>query len=82
MSAGPPLDYRRWTKIGLPSRLPESVPGYPGPWATTFCPFLAKTGGSRWDFFVTIIFPVPAYRRFIWVSEQTSIFEGLSLIHI
>ena len=47
MFAGPPLDYRRWTKIGLPPRPPESVPGCPGPWATPFCPFLAKTGGSR-----------------------------------
>ena len=50
MFAGPPLDYRRWTKIGLPPRPPESVPGCPGPWATPFCPFLAKTGGSRGDF--------------------------------
>ena len=51
MFARPPLDYRHWIKIGLPPRLPESVPGCPGPWATPFCPFLAKTGGSRWDFF-------------------------------
>ena len=74
MYAGPHLDYRRLTKIGLPPRLPESVPGCPGPWATPFCPFLAKTGGSRWRFFVAIIFPVQAYRRFIWVSVQASIF--------
>ena len=50
MFAGPPLDYRRWIKIGLPPRLPESVPGCPGPWATPFCPSHAKTGGSPWDF--------------------------------
>ena len=50
MIAGPPLDYRCWIKIGLPPRFPESVPGCPGPWATPFFPFLAKTGGSRWDF--------------------------------
>ena len=74
MFAGPPLDCRRWIKKGLPPRLPESVPGCPGPGATPFCPFLAETGGSRWIFFVAIIFPVPAYRRLIWVSLQASDF--------
>ena len=35
--------------------------------ATPFCPFLAKTGGSRWDFsrYISFFFPVRAYRRFI-----------------
>ena len=50
------------------------MPGCPGPGATPFCPFLAKTGGSRWDFFVTIVLPVQASRRFAWVSVQASIF--------
>ena len=56
MFAGPPLDYRRWTKIGLPPRPPESVPGCPEPWVTPFCPFLAKTGGSRWNFLSRLFF--------------------------
>ena len=50
-SREPPLDYQRWTKIGLSPRLPEPVAGFPGPWATPFCSFLAKTGGSRWAYF-------------------------------
>ena len=28
----------------------------PGPWATPFCPFLAKTGGSRWDYLSRLLF--------------------------
>ena len=69
-SREPPLDYQRWTKIGLSSRLPEPVPGYPGPWATPFCPFLAKTGGSRWAFFfVAIIFPVQAAADGLYGSQ-------------
>ena len=54
MFARPPLDYRRWAKIGSPPRPPESVPGCTGPWAPPFCPFFANTGGSRWDCFVAI----------------------------
>ena len=79
MFAGQSLDYRRWIKIGLPPRLPESVPRCRGPWATPFCPFLAKTGGSQWEVLSRLSFPVPAYRRFIWVSVQASIF--LVLLH-
>ena len=56
MFAGPPSDYRSWTKIGLPPRPPESVPGCPGPCATSFCLFLGKTGGSRWDFLSRLFF--------------------------
>ena len=74
MFAGSPFDYRRWIKIGLPPRLPESVPGCPGPWATPFSPFLAKTGGSRWDLLSLLFFLVAAYKRFIWVSVQASNF--------
>ena len=48
-------------------------------WDTPFCPFLAITGGSRWDFGRHCFFPVRAYRRFIWVSVQASIF--LVLLH-
>ena len=66
------------TSFGLPEleqdRLLASAPGARA-WATPFCPFLAKTGDSRWDFFfVAIIFSVSAYRRFIWVSVQASNF--------
>ena len=56
MFAGPCSDCRRWIKIGLPPRLPESVPGCLGPGATPFCPFLAKTGGSRWYFLSRLFF--------------------------
>ena len=70
-SREPPLNYQRWTKISLSPRLPEAVPGCPGPWATPFCPFLAKTGGSRWAyfFFVAIIFPV---------QQLQTVYTGLS----
>ena len=70
MFAGSPLDYWRRIKIGLQPRLRESVPGCPGPWATPFCPLLAKTGGPRWDFLSRLFPPVPAYKRFIWASVQ------------
>ena len=48
-------------------------------WATPFCPFLAKTGGYRWDFSRDYFFPVRAYRRSVWVSVQASIL--LALLH-
>ena len=44
MFAGPCSDCRRWIKIGLPPRLPESVPECPGHGTTPFRPFLAKKG--------------------------------------
>ena len=68
MFAGPPSDCRRWMKIGLPPRLPESVPGCPGAWDTPFCPFLAKTGGSRWDFFDRDHFSSTSHRRLVQAS--------------
>ena len=75
MFAGPPWEYRRRTKIGLPPRPPEHVPGCPGPFATLCCPFQAKAGGSPYDFFGRdYFFPVHAYRRFIWVLAQASTF--------
>ena len=57
-----------------PSRLNlASAPGVCA-WATPFCPFLAKTGGSRWDFFrdIFLFLPVQSYRRFIRVSVLAS----------
>ena len=71
-------DRLRGTSLGLAGldqdRLLASAPGACA-WATPFRPFLAKTGGSRGVFvFIAIIFPVRAYRRFIWVSVQASIF--------
>ena len=67
----------RGTSFGLrdlvEDRLLASAPGARA-WATPFCRVLANTGGTRWFFFVAIIFPVQAYRRFVWVSVQASIF--------
>ena len=37
-----------WAMGAGPSGLIASAPGVRA-WATPFCPFLAKTGGSRWD---------------------------------
>ena len=76
MFAGPPSDCRRWMKIGLPPRLPESVPGCPGAWDTPFCPFLAKTGGSRWDFFVRDHFSSTSHRRFYMGLSTGVYFSG------
>ena len=42
-------------------------------WATPFCPFLAKTGGSMRFFVAIIFFPVRAYRRSVYISVQASI---------
>ena len=43
-------------------------------WATSFSPFLAKTGGSRRDFVTIYSFrPVRSHRRCIWVSVLASI---------
>ena len=61
-----------------PSGLIASDPGVRA-WATPFCPFRAKTGGSRWDFCRDYFFPVRAYRQSIWVSLKASFF--LVLLH-
>ena len=42
MFAGPPLDYRRWTKIGLPPRPPETCRDAQGPGPLRFAPSLRK----------------------------------------
>ena len=40
--------HHRTTGAGLRGLILTSAPGVCA-WATPFCPFLAKTGGSRWD---------------------------------
>ena len=74
MFPGPPWDYRRWTKMGLPSRLPESVPGGSGPWTTPFCLFLAKTGGSRWDFFFVAIMFSSSRLQTVYMGLSTGVY--------
>ena len=57
--------HHRTTGAGPTGLILASAPGVSAR-ATPFCPFLAKTGGSRWDFIaIYFVFPVPAYRRFI-----------------
>ena len=41
--------HNRITGAGTQGLILASAPGVSG-WVTPFCPFLAKTGGSRWDF--------------------------------
>ena len=74
MFAGPPLDYRRWTTIGSPSRTPSPCQDAQGPGPLRFAPSSRKQAALDGIFFVAIIFPVQEYRRFIWVSLQASIF--------
>ena len=63
----------RGTSFGLPEldqdKLLASAPGA-RTWASPFFPFLANRRLSMGFFFVAIIFPVLAYRGFIWVSVQ------------
>ena len=68
------LDYGSWSKVGFWSRLPEPVPR-----PIRVAPSLRKQAALNGIFLVAIIFPVAAYRRFIWVSVQASMF--LVLLH-
>ena len=82
-SREPPLDYQRWTKIGLSSRLPEPVPGCPGPWALGYSVLPLPRGNRRLSmgiFFCRLFFQYSSYRRFIWVSAQAFIFCTTSCV--
>ena len=64
--------HHRTTGAGLRGLVLTSAPGVCA-WATPFCPFLAKRGGSRWDRVAIYFFlPVRSYRRSIWVSVLAS----------
>ena len=64
--------HHRTAGAGSSRLILASAPGVCA-WATPFCPFLAKTGGSRWDFAAIFFFlPVRSYRRCIWVSVLAS----------
>ena len=57
--------HHRTTGAGPTGLILASAPGFSAR-ATPFFPFLAKTGGSRWNFIaISFVFPVRAYRRFI-----------------
>ena len=56
------------------------MPGCLEPWATPFCPFLAKIGGSRWAyFFFAIFFPVRAATNGLYGSQYRR--SRLALLH-
>ena len=57
--------HHRTTRAGPSGLILASAPGVCA-WAAPFCPFLAKTGGSRWDFIaIYFVLPVRSSRRFI-----------------
>ena len=68
--------YHRTMGAGLRGLILPSAPGVCA-WATPFCPFLAKTGGSRWDRVAKyiIFLPVRSCKRSIWVSVLASNFQ-------
>ena len=50
-----------------------SAPGVRA-WATPFCPFLARTGGSRWDFCRDYIFPQFEHTDGLYGSQYRRLF--------
>ena len=68
--------YHRTMGADLRGLILPSAPGVCA-WATPFCPFLAKTGGSRWDRVAKYNFflPVRSYKRSIWVSVLAFSFQ-------
>ena len=66
--AGPPLDYRRWTKIGFSLQLPEAVPGL-----RRFSPSSRKQATLD-EHIVCRYYLSSTNIRSLWVSVQASIF--------
>ena len=56
MFAGPPLDYRRWTTIGSPSRTPSPCQDAQGPGPLRFAPSSRKQAALDGIFFLSRLF--------------------------
>ena len=64
--------HHRTTGAGPSELILASAPGV-CPWATPFCPFLAKTGGSRWDF-VAIYFSSSSSIQTVYMGLSTGVY--------
>ena len=63
----------RTTGAGPSGLILASPPGVFA-WATPFCPFLAKTGGSRWDFFAIYFFFQYEHTDGLYESQYRRVF--------
>ena len=64
--------HHRTTGAGPSGLIIASAPGVCA-WATPFCPFLAKTGGSRWDL-VAIFLSSSSSIQTVYMSLSTSVY--------
>ena len=65
-------DINGTTGAGPSGRILASASGVRA-WATPFCPFLAKTGGSRWDFCRDYFHPVRALQT-VYMSFSIGVY--------
>ena len=65
--------HRRTTGTGPSGLILASAPGV-STWANPFCPFLAKTGGSRWDFIAIFFCSSSTSITTVYMSLSTGVY--------